>query len=300
MQMRFRNTAAAKTTSGSDPPKSNTTNRWARLLCGLAAIVSLFPAVRARLQNQIGSSLSGLNANKTDDAPAKVSAGGRNAGPETENHKSVSSKSSRSPEATNDKTPNKQRQSGGEAKGKGKGVQNTSNRKGRKAKAKVKNETADTGLNVDYTSPNEMKALAGGLCLKMGLMLLGGMGMKFSSDRRAKLGLPDMYRMLVTMCCGSKQSSTAEGQYQESKGPDGVRLPSRSWLFKKIGGIRHDYMLKRCQRMVWRTVVRAKRHGMFRHPVIVAIDEHDIPFHAKVMQMQYSPGAKRAPYASIA
>ena len=43
-------------------------------------------------------------------------------------------------------------------------------------------------------------------------------------------------------------------------------------------------MLKRCQRMLRRSVVWAKRHGMLRHPIVAAIDEHDIPFHAKVMR----------------
>ena len=47
-------------------------------------------------------------------------------------------------------------------------------------------------------------------------------------------------------------------------------------------------MLKRSKTMVRRTVLHAKRYGMLRRPVIVAINEHDIPFHAKCMKMAYS------------
>ena len=90
--------------------------------------------------------------------------------------------------------------------------------------------------------------------------------------------------MLVAMCCGSKKSSTAEGQYKKSTEPGKVRLPSRSWLYKKLNEIREDYMLKRCQRMLRSSVLQAKRHGMLRRPIVAAIDEHDIPFHAKVMR----------------
>ena len=93
---------------------------------------------------------------------------------------------------------------------------------------------------------------------------------------------------MVAMCCGSKESATAEGQYEESKDPGKVRLPSRSWILKKLGEVRDDCMLKRCRRMLRRTVVRAKRRGMLRDPVIVAIAEHDVPFHAKVMKMGYA------------
>ena len=67
-----------------------------------------------------------------------------------------------------------------------------------------------------------------------------------------------------------------------------MRLPSGSWLLKKLGSVRHDYMLKRSRIMLRRTVLHAKRHGMLRRPVTVMIDEHDIPFHAKIMKMKYA------------
>ena len=122
--------------------------------------------------------------------------------------------------------------------------------------------------------------------------MLGRLGVEFSGKANTRYGLPDMYRMLVSMYCGSRESATAEGQYRASKLSDAVRLPSRSWLLKKVGAVRHGYMLKRSRAMVRRTVLHARRHGMLRRPVVVAIDEHDIPFHAKCMRMAYSVSSR--------
>ena len=137
-----------------------------------------------------------------------------------------------------------------------------------------------------------METLAYGVCLMIGSSLLGELGIKFSTKHNAKYSLPDMYRMLLSMCYGSKGSATAEGQYKTSKGKGNVRLPSRSWLLNHIRTIRHDFMLIRCQKMIMRCVKRAKRHGMLRQPVRVAIDEHDIPFHSKCMKMLYAVFSK--------
>ena len=41
--------------------------------------------------------------------------------------------------------------------------------------------------------------------------------------------------------------------------------------------IRYDHMLKRCLRVVDRTVRRMRRHGMFRTPVDVAIGSGSPP-----------------------
>ena len=48
-----------------------------------------------------------------------------------------------------------------------------------------------------------------------------------------------------------------------------------------------DHMLSRCSRMVTRAMLQARRRGMLRRPIDVAIDEHDIPSYAKVMNMAY-------------
>ena len=336
-------TTAAETASGRDPNAAGAARLWARMLCGLAAIVDLFTALRTRLPNQLGNIPSDPNIDKTTpdgnaDAPAKGDTGGQDAECSTAvskddaDGKTATSRSTDEGEGKDDESPNKRGRGKGESRGRGKGRGKGKNRgrqterrpknkrrrgkgrrKGRgKCKCKCsgkckctsngrckctgrgkckcggngKNKAGNAGSNVnDATLQGIMRMLAGGLCMNLGLVLLAGLGVKFSDDIRAKYDLSDMYRMLVAMCCDGKENSTAEHQYQASLGSGGVRLPSRSWLYKKLGGVRNDYMLKRCQRMLRRSVLRAKRHGMLRHPVIVAIDEHDIPFHAKVMKM---------------
>ena len=64
--------------------------------------------------------------------------------------------------------------------------------------------------------------------------------------------------------------------------------------------VRYDFMLTRCQNMIRRSVKRAKRHGMLRQSVNTTIDEHDIPFYAKCMNMLYAVFSKdkKAPYDS--
>ena len=96
-----------------------------------------------------------------------------------------------------------------------------------------------------------------------------------------------MYEMPLAMCCGGEKG-TAEGQYEDSLQPGRFPLPSRRWLFRLLGAMRYDLMLKRCRVMIRRTVLHAKRHGMLRHPVNVAIDEHDIPLHEKCKKMIYA------------
>lgn len=88
----------------------------------------------------------------------------------------------------------------------------------------------------------------------------------------------------MAMCCGGERG-TAEGQYQDSIQPGKTPLPSRSWLFKKLRLIRHEHMLQRFRVMVRRSILHAKRHGMLRQPVDVAIDEHDIPLHVQIMKI---------------
>ena len=309
--------AAAKRASGPDTGTPGATLLWARLLCGLAAIAGLFPALCARLPNRPCNVPSDPNAGRTTvgehaDAPAKdnpddrdvedsvaaadgtAASDGTAAADGSANGKTAPSKSGRSAgkgKTGNGKAPARR------GKGKNRGRQTERPRKaksrggkaGDKAGDNGKNGPADAGPDADDATPKGiMKMLAGGLCLAPGLRMLDGLGVAFSDSPRAVYGLPDMYRMLVSMSCGSKESATAEGQYEESKDPGRVRLPSRSWLLKKLGEVRHDHTLKRCRRMLRRTVLHAKRRGMLRRPVVVAIDEHDIPFHAKIMRMKYA------------
>ena len=201
-------------------------------------------------------------------------------------------------EGSDQRTPQQNAQqddgSGGKTKGKVRGK--SSGRVGGKGRSNSKNKGKkkrdDTPDKDNASGFDIMESLAYGMCLALGASLLSGLGIKFSTKHNAKYGPSDMYRMLLSMCCGSKESATAEGQYRESKIKGNIRLPTRSWLFNHIRTVRHDFMLTRCQKMIQRSVKRAKRHGMLRQAVNVAIDEHDIPFHAKCMNMLYAVFSK--------
>ena len=88
-----------------------------------------------------------------------------------------------------------------------------------------------------------------------------------------------------TMCCREGNESSVSAQYERSKRIRGApNLPSRQWAYDIIREVRYDFMLKRCRDMITRSMAKARRHGMLRHPVDVSIDYHDIPFYAKVMR----------------
>ena len=285
----------AETASGPDPSASRVARLWAYMLCGLAAIVDLFPTLRTRLLNQPCNMPSGPNTDRNvpdGDTLAESRTSGQagegstaatngDAGGKMDSSKPSKSKdngATKTSEVLNGQGQDEDKSDDGQAG-------QSSKNKPQGGKGRGKGKTANANSNADSATPDGMmKVLAGGRCVELGLLLLAGLGVQFSNSPRAKYGLPDMYRMLVAMCCGSKKSSTAEGQYKKSTEPGKVRLPSRSWLYKKLNEIREDYMLKRCQRMLRSSVLQAKRHGMLRRPIVAAIDEHDIPFHAKVMR----------------
>lgn len=134
-----------------------------------------------------------------------------------------------------------------------------------------------------------MREMAGGPGTRLAISLLAGLGLPFSGASNAVYGLPDMYRLLLSVCSREGGESSAEAQYQRSRAlKDIKRLPSRRRMLDIIRGVRRDYMLSRCGKMVTRSMVLARRRGMLRHPVDVAIDEHDIPSHARVLGMTYA------------
>ncbi len=134
-----------------------------------------------------------------------------------------------------------------------------------------------------------MQEMAGGLGTRLAISLLAGLMLPFSGAPNAVYGLPDMYRLLLSVCSREGGESGAEAQYQRSRALKSVkRLPSRRRMLDIIKGVRRDHMLSRCSRMVTRSMLQARRHGMLRRPIDVAIDEHDIPSYAKVMNMAYA------------
>lgn len=99
--------------------------------------------------------------------------------------------------------------------------------------------------------------------------------------------------MLLSACLGDGDAHSVEGQHSRSKALKGIlQMPSRSWVMEKIRQIRHDYMLSRCKTIMRRSVLHARRHGMFRLPVDVSIDMHDVPLHAKCMRLVYTVFSK--------
>ena len=147
---------------------------------------------------------------------------------------------------------------------------------------KAGGKTGDDGLEF-------MQEMAGGLGTRLAISLLAGLMLPFSGAPNAVYGLPDMYRLLLSVCSREGGESSAEAQYQRSRALKSIkRLPSRRRMLDIIKGVRRDHMLSRCSRMVTRSMLQARRHGMLRHPIDVSIDEHDIPSYARVMNMAYA------------
>ena len=104
----------------------------------------------------------------------------------------------------------------------------------------------------------------------IGPMLVSLLQIKFSERCNALYGKADFFGRLFNMCRHAEYAETAR-----SSDPDGgAGVPTGRWVRDKIRPIRHDHMLKRCLKVVDRTVRRMRRHGMFRKPVDVAIDKH--------------------------
>ena len=168
----------------------------------------------------------------------------------------------------------------------GKGQNNQPPRRGagrRKDKdGKAGGRAGDDGLEF-------MQEMAAGLGTRLAISLLAGLMLPFSGAPNAVYGLPDMYRLLLSVCSREGGESSAEAQYQRSRTLKSVkRLPSRRRMLDIIKGVRRDHMLSRCSRMVTSSMLQARRRGMLRHPIDVSIDEHDIPSYAKVMNMAYA------------
>ena len=104
----------------------------------------------------------------------------------------------------------------------------------------------------------------------IGPMLVSLLQIKFSERHNSLYGSADFFGRLFNMCRHAEYAETAR-----SSDPDGgAGVPTGRWVRDKIRDIRYDHMLKRCQKVVDRTVRRMRRHGMFRTPVDVAIDKH--------------------------
>ena len=138
-----------------------------------------------------------------------------------------------------------------------------------------------------------VRAMTGKACANLCGDLLRELRLKFSGRYNAKWKLGDFYRYLVAMCSNAEEAGSAERQSRQGAAlDDRANLPSRRWFHDKIKGVRYDYMLIRCSKMVDRSVRRARRHGMLKGGVDVSIDEHDIPLYAKVMNLLFAVTSK--------
>ena len=100
-------------------------------------------------------------------------------------------------------------------------------------------------------------------------LLFSVLQIPFSTRCNVIYGPKDFFARLVEMCNNKEYAETAH-----SSSIGGKRIPTAQWVLGKIRPVRHDYMLKRCQKITDQTVHRMRRYGMFRKPVDVAIDKH--------------------------
>ena len=300
----------AKTESRPDSAAPHTASLLTRVLHGLGAAAALLLAVCARICGLLGwagpycktlpsGDAAAYDQNSGSSAPAKNRGeGGKYVGNRRERRAQeqaeakANKKGGKRADSENRKKESRKKggKNGKKHDKKNKKSDKKKNKKGRAGGGGRKNGASK---GQDGGKPSDiMSAMVGSVCLGIGLSLLKELGIDFATRSNAVYGIGDMYRMLVSMCDGSGGGSTAEGQHRNSK-LGGILLPSRSWLFRRIKQVRHDYMLVRAKKMVRRSVMHAKRRGMFRRPIIVAIDEHDIPFHAKCMSMIYAVSSRR-------
>ena len=185
----YNTTVTAEPASGRDPNTASAARLWARVLCGLAAITDLFPALRTRLLNHLCNvpSVSNTDSNASDrdaDAAAKGDT----------DRKMDSSKSGKSPDRGKGKNGDgqvwqcsKDKPRGGKRNGKGKNKGRDKlrcvyqNNLATGCKGKGKNKGSDKGKgngknkvvnnsNTDGATPKGMmKVLAGSLCMNLGL-----------------------------------------------------------------------------------------------------------------------------------
>ena len=108
---------------------------------------------------------------------------------------------------------------------------------------------------------------------------------RFGQGANTRYGPWDMFCHLATMCM---RGSCAEKAYQTAKARShSMPLPSGRWLLGKIRSIRYDWMNARCDEAIMRTVWQARKRGMLRRPVNVAVDFHKIGRYDRIKNMLF-------------
>ena len=120
----------------------------------------------------------------------------------------------------------------------------------------------------------------------MSALFLSNLKLQFSEKHNALYGYGDFLARLFDMCRHCQYAETAyNSRFIEDTKKKVRRIPCGRWMLDVIKQVRYDYMLTRCLKMVDCTVMRMRRHGMFRTPVDVAIDKHVIPRYDKTYNM---------------
>ena len=103
-------------------------------------------------------------------------------------------------------------------------------------------------------------------------------------------GFDDMHRVLTMMCTNRASGSSEAGELSDLQ--DRGKTPSSRWVLGKIRAIDAREIRERCDRAIKREALDMKKAGMFRNPVVVAIDEHQVGWYGKGSDSQYITRSK--------
>ena len=103
-------------------------------------------------------------------------------------------------------------------------------------------------------------------------------------------GFDDMYRVLTMMCTNKASGSSEAGALSDLQ--DSGKTPSSRWVLGKIRAIDAREIRERCDHAIKREALDMKKAGMFRNPVVVAIDEHLVGWYGKDSDSQYITRSK--------
>ena len=98
-------------------------------------------------------------------------------------------------------------------------------------------------------------------------------------------GFDDMYRVLTMMCTNKASDSSEAGALSDLQ--DSGKTPSSRWVLSKIRGIGIREIREQCDHAIRRKALDMKKVGMFRNPVVVAIDERMVGWYGKGSDSQY-------------
>ena len=124
----------------------------------------------------------------------------------------------------------------------------------------------------------------------LGKLLRTTISFPLSTRHNAMYGFDDMYRVLTMMCTNKASGSSETGALSDLQ--DSGKTPSSRWVLGKIRAIDVREIRERCDHAIKREALDMKKAGMFRNPVVVAIDEHLVGWYGKGSDSQYITHSK--------